>query len=142
MLLGQYEGKVAEKQQVALPKKFREELGDHLIIAKGFDGQLIIISTANWESLLGETEGKPFVSRSERETQRFLLGNATEIELDDKGRFVLPEYLRRHAGISKEVVFAGIKTFVEVWDKEAWEEVQKKLASDIQSISERLNKTE
>ena len=32
MLLGQYEGKIGAKSRIAMPKKFREVLGDKLII--------------------------------------------------------------------------------------------------------------
>ena len=140
MLLGQYEGKISEKHQVALPKKIREELGEKLILTKGFENCLIIVSENNWKTLLEGTEGRPFTNKSTRELQRFLLGNATYVELDAKGRFVLPEYLRNFAGIKEELVFAGIQRFVEVWDKVKWEEHQKELAGTIESIADRLSK--
>jgi MraZ protein len=138
MLIGQYEGKVGEKHQAALPKKFREVLGDTLIVTKGFENCLIIVSEKNWQTLLEGTEGKPFTSKGTRELQRFLLGNANYVELDTKGRFVLPEYLREFAQLDTEIVFVGIQRFIEVWDKKQWEEHQKELAKNIESIAERL----
>ena len=142
MLIGQYESKIGEKHQAALPKKFRETLGDKLIVTKGFENCLIIVSEENWKTLLEGTEGRPFTSKATRELQRFLLGNATYVELDGKGRFVLPEYLRNFASIDKEIIFAGIQRFVEVWDKKQWEEHQKELSKDIESIAEKLSETE
>ena len=139
MLIGQYEGKIGEKHQAALPKKFREELGDKLIITKGFENCLIIVSEENWKTLLEGTEGKPFTNKSTRELQRFLLGNANYIELDAKGRFVLPEYLRKFAHINTDIIFAGIQRFVEIWDKKHWEEHQEGLTKDIGSIAEKLS---
>jgi len=139
MLLGQYDGKLSEKHQVALPKKFRDELGDRLIITKGFENCLIAVSEENWKTLLEGTEGKPFTSKNTRELQRFLLGNATYVELDGKGRFVIPEFLRNFAGIKNDVIFAGIQRFVEIWDKTKWEENQKELSENITSIAERLS---
>lgn len=142
MLIGQYESKIGEKHQAALPKKFRDVLGDKLIITKGFENCLIIVSEENWKTLLEGTEGRPFTNKSTRELQRFLLGNATDIELDSKGRFVLPEYLRKFAAIDSDIIFAGLQRFVEVWDKKAWEEHQKELSKDIESIAERLSRQE
>lgn len=139
MLLGQYDGKISEKHQAALPKKFRDELGDKLIITKGFENCLIVVSEENWKTLLEGTEGKPFTSKNTRELQRFLLGNATYVELDGKGRFVIPEFLRNFAGIKNEVIFAGIQRFVEIWDKTKWDENQKELSENITSIAERLS---
>jgi len=139
MVIGRYDGKVSDKFQIAFPKKFREILGEKLIVTKGFNNYIIIVSEANWKTLLEGTEGKAFTNKSARETQRFLLGNATDVTLDTKGRFVLPEYLRIYANITQNVVFAGIERFVEMWDKDAWEEQQKALAENIVSIAERLS---
>jgi len=139
MLIGQYESKITEKHQVALPKKFREILGDRLIITKGFENCLIVVSVDNWKTLLEGTEGKPFTNKGTRELQRFLLGNATDIELDTKGRFVVPEYLREFASIKTELIFAGIERFVEIWDKAGWDDQQKELSRNIESIAERLS---
>ncbi len=139
MLIGQYGGKISEKHQAALPKKFRDELGDKLIITKGFENCLIVVSEENWKTLLEGTEGKPFTNKNTRELQRFLLGNATYVELDSKGRFVIPEFLRKFAGIKNDIIFAGIQRFVEIWDKEKWEENQKELSENITSIAERLS---
>ena len=138
MLIGQYDGKIGEKHQVALPKKFREKLGDKLIITKGFENCLIVVSEENWKTLLEGTEGKPFTNKNTRELQRFLLGNATYVELDTKGRFVLSEFLREYAFLKEEVIFAGIQRFVEIWDKAEWTKHQEELSKNISSIAERL----
>lgn len=139
MLIGQYESKVGEKHQAALPKRFREELGDKLIITKGFEHCLIVVQEEKWKTLLEGTEGKPFTSKNARELQRFLLGNATYVELDSKGRFVLPEYLRRYASVEEDITFVGLQRFVEIWDKKKWDEHQEELAKTIESVAERLS---
>jgi MraZ protein len=138
MLLGQYESKIGDKHQVGLPKKFREVLGERLIITKGFENCLIIVSENKWETLLEGTEGKPFISKSAREMQRFLLGNASFVDLDQKGRFVVPEYLRVFAQMTNEIVFVGVSRFVELWDRISWEDHQKELSSKIETIAEKL----
>lgn len=139
MLIGQYESKVGDKFRIAFPKKFREVLGDKLIITLGFEGSLIIVSQDGWRSLLEGTEGKPFTTSVARETQRFLLGNATEVKLDEKGRFVLPAYLREHASITSDVVFLGISRYVEMWDQKKWLKYQEHLTNRIGFITEMLS---
>jgi MraZ protein len=139
MLLGQYESKIGDKHQVGLPKKIRDSLGERLIITKGFEKCLIIVSENNWKTLLEGTEGKPFTSKAAREMQRFLLGNASFVDLDQKGRFVVPEYLRNFAHIDTEIVFVGVSRFVELWDKKSWEDHQMELSSKIETIAEKLS---
>ncbi len=141
MLIGQYEAKVSEKNQTALPKKFRDVLGQKIIITKGFENCLIVVSVKNWKTLLEGTEGRPFTSKNTRELQRFLLGNATDLDLDNKGRFVLPSYLREFADIKTEIIFAGIERFVEIWDKKVWNDHQKSLSGNIEAIAEKLSNT-
>lgn len=139
MLVGQFAGKISEKHQVAFPKRFREMLGNRLIITKGLDKCLIIVSEKNWETLLEGTEGKPFINKNSREVQRYILGNAAFAELDAKGRFILPDFLREYAQVSEEVIFAGIQRYVEMWDAKLWQEHQVSLIERISSISERLS---
>jgi len=138
MLIGQYEGKLGVKGRVAFPKKFRGELGDKLIITLGYENSLIVVSEPNWKALLEGTEGKPFIQSEARETQRFLLGGAVEVELDSKGRFILPLFLRQFAKIEGEIVFLGLSRYVEIWDKSSWELYRKKLEGKIVRISQRL----
>jgi len=138
MLIGQYEAKLGVKHQVSLPKKFREALGNKLIVTKGLDNNLIIVSESDWKTLLEGTQGQPFTNKSARELQQFLLGNANLLELDTKGRCIIPEYLRVYAGIHNDVIFAGMERFIEVWDKRKWDKHQVLLSKNIESIAERL----
>ena len=138
MLIGQYEGKLGAKNRVAFPKKFREILGDKLIITLGYENSLIVVSEENWRSLLEGTEGKPFIQSETRETQRFLLGGATQIELDSKGRFIIPGFLREFGKIESEVIFIGLSRYVEVWDKTRWLAYRQNLEKNIDRISQKL----
>ncbi|OGH24814.1 MAG: hypothetical protein A3B47_00150 [Candidatus Levybacteria bacterium RIFCSPLOWO2_01_FULL_39_24] len=138
MLLGQYEGKVGEKSRIALPKKLREIIGEKLIITLGYENSLILVSEAGWKALLEGTEGRPFIEKPAREIQRYLLGGATNISLDSKGRFIIPDYLRRFAKIKGKVVFLGLSRYVELWDMELWEEYRQNLEKNIDKISEKL----
>lgn len=141
MLLGQYDGTLTNKQQISLPSKFRQVLGEKIIITKGFEQCLIVVSESAWQTLLEGTQGRPFTNKATRDIQRFLLGNASFVELDSKGRCVLPGYLREYAVIKDEIVFAGIQRFVEIWSKPLWDEQQKSLAKNVTNIAERLSGT-
>ena len=116
MLLGQIEGKLSKKHQVALPLGFRGELGETVIVTKGFNTFLQIIAKKNWEVLLEGTKGKPFTDQSTRDLQRYLFGNAVELQLDSQGRMHLPAFLIDHAKLGKDIIFIGIERYVELWD--------------------------
>lgn len=138
ILIGQYEGKLGAKGRIAFPKKFREILGNNLIITLGYEKSLIVVSEENWSTLLSGTEGRPFIEAQTRETQRFLLGGASDVVLDSKGRFIVPSYLREYANITAGIVFLGLSKYVEIWDKKSWEQYSQNLEKNIENISQRL----
>lgn len=140
MLIGQYKAKVSPKGRIAFPKKFREELGDSLIITVGYENSLMVVSGKDWKSLIESTEGKPFVLGTARDTNRFLLGEASELQLDEQGRFVMPVYLREYAKVKEEVVLLGLNKYVEIWDTLVWGEYQKYLNEHIGEIAEKLSR--
>lgn len=138
MVLGEFGARVDTKGRVAFPSKFRKVLGDQLIITKGYEQTLIIVSVEEWRTLLEGTEGKPLIQAETREVQRFLLGGASDVDLDGKGRFLLPEYLRSFAKLDEEIIFLGLSRYIEVWAKERWDEHKKVLEENIGRISEKL----
>lgn len=138
MLIGQYEAKIDEKGRISLPKKFREEFAEEIIATSGFENSLIIVAKSEWEHLLSGTEGRPFIEYETRDTQRFLLGQASEIKLDSKGRFILPPHLRTFAGIGDNVIFLGLNKYIEVWDQATWDKYKQGLEKNIEGIAQRL----
>lgn len=138
MLVGQYHTKISPKGRVAFPKRFREITGDSLVITVGYENSLMVVSQKDWHSLVEGTEGKSFIFGSARDTNRFLLGEASEVNLDAQGRCILPGYLREYAKVGGEVVFLGLNQYVEIWDKKVWEEYQKYLHENIEGIAEKL----
>jgi MraZ protein len=145
MLIGEYTNKLGEKNRLALPKKFREILGNKVIVTRGYEECLIIINSKQWDKLLSVFSDKAFTNSPVRDTRRFLIGGACEVEHDKQGRFVLPNNLKEFASISKEVVFVGLIDWVEIWDKDKWIErmkIVKKNASKIADELQKLNKYE
>ncbi len=141
MLLGQVESKLSQQFQTAFPKKFRDELGNRIIITKGIDKCLLAVSEQNWETLLEGTREMPFLDKATRELQRYLFGSADVIKIDKQGRFFMPEYLRVYANMSREIVFVGVQRYVEIWDLNLWESHQKSIANSIELLTINLSKT-
>jgi MraZ protein len=81
-----------------------------------------------------------FINKDIRDTSRFLVGGAKEIELDKQGRFVIPQSLLEHAELKDEVVFIGLVNWVEVWDKKKWEERLEYLQEHGEEIAQEIGK--
>jgi MraZ protein len=138
MLLGEVVYKVGQKHRLALPKKFRQQLGQQLIMTRGFEGCLVIASSDQWKNLITSIESGSFLDINARESARFLLGGANEVELDSQGRFIVPSALYDHAALTEEVVFVGLGRWLEVWDKNRWVEQLARLATEGPMIAQKL----
>ncbi len=139
MLVGQYTNNVDSKGRIAIPKRLREQLGESVVVTKGYEQSLILLSAQGWEELIRGTGDKPFIIDAARDTNRFLFGNAMEIDLDDQGRLVIPGYLREYAEIEKEAVFVGVGRYVEVWNQTRWARHQEYLMKNISVIARNLS---
>lgn len=140
MLLGQYNVSVTAKGRIAIPSRFRKELGEMLIATKWFEGCAVIVPLDNWKTLLTKvTASSETLNVSVRELERFILGNAFEIELDTQGRFVIPKSLKEFAKLEGSVVFVGLDNRVEVWNEKLWTEKQEFLQGTAGKLMEQLS---
>ena len=57
-----------------------------------------------------------------RKLKRWLLSNAQRIEPDRQRRVIVPQRLRDIATISDKVLIAGMDTYLELWQPEAWDD--------------------
>ncbi|OPZ64510.1 MAG: cell division protein MraZ [Candidatus Aerophobetes bacterium ADurb.Bin490] len=56
---------------------------------------------------------------------RSKLSNTDYANVDKSGRIIIPQFLKDYAGISKNVVFAGIGDRFEIWDKKTFDDNNK-----------------
>ena len=98
------------------------------------------IGGGGWEQFAESRLGRldPF-SREGRVVSRHLYGGATEAELDGQGRVMIPQPLLRHGGLSKEIVVAGLRDFLEIWDLGAWRRQEAESEGSVEDVAERLS---
>lgn len=146
MIIGEYKSRVGEKKRVSLPTKFREQIGEDLILTRGYEESLILVNKEMWEKVAQGVINGSFTDKNIRDTSRFLVGSAKEIEMDSQGRFVIPESLFNHANLGSEIVFIGLVNWIEIWDAEKWQkrvgylqEHGEKIAQEISKMSVEKN---
>jgi MraZ protein len=139
MLLGEYEHTLDDKNRLTLPAKFRQALGDGVVVTRGMDGCLFVFTRGDWESFVsGRLEGLNPFSREARQMSRFMFAGATETELDKQGRIMVPPALVDHAHLGREVVVAGVRDHVEIWDQAEWRKQLKEVEGSVELVAERL----
>lgn len=131
--------RVTSGSRISVPSPFRKELGESFILAKWYEGCLVLIGKSYWEVLLKRiTAGVETLLTPVREIERFIFTSAYEMTTDEQGRIVIPERLVSYAEIGEEVYFLGVRDRVEIWKKETWEEKEKEIAKEAPSYIEEL----
>jgi MraZ protein len=142
MLIGQFETKIGAKRRLAIPGKVRRELGDKLILARFYEGSLVLVNLAGWEKLMNRlTSQNTTITASVRDTDRFVLSGAFEVEPDAQGRIIVPAILAQYAKLSDDVVFLGLGDRVEVWDKASWKKRETEINEYASFLVEKLAKS-
>ncbi len=132
MFIGTYRHNLDPKSRIIMPAKFREELGETFYVTKGLSGCLLAMPLDKWESLVNQIASRPM---PEAQTlQRFFCAGADEAVPNSQGRFLIPEHLRKYAGIEKEVTIVGTGKQIEIWSSEKWDEIS--AAATEESIAE------
>ncbi|MDO5534095.1 MAG: division/cell wall cluster transcriptional repressor MraZ [Propionibacteriaceae bacterium] len=124
MFLGSHFPKVDDKGRFVLPAKFREELGDGLVISKGQERCLVIYTVEGFQQEAQVAMSGPSTLKGIRDFQRMFAAGASQEVPDAQGRVTIPQVLRNYAGLDKEIAVIGAFNRVEVWDLAAWEAYQ------------------
>ena len=120
MLMGEYHHNIDEKQRIIIPSKFREDLGDKVVVTRGLENCLFVYSLPEWESIVNKLKTLPFTKKDARSFTRIFLSGATVCEFDKQGRIKLTMPLVSYANVEKECVIIGVNDRLEIWASSEW----------------------
>ena len=138
MFLGEYQYKIDNKKRVAVPAGFRKKLGQKAVITRGLDNCLFLYPKNAWEELAKKISQLPLAQSDARRFARIMLAGAMEVHIDKAGRILVPDYLKKYAGLKKQVTVAGVYNRIEIWDQAVWEKYKHKIETEAGEIAERL----
>lgn len=138
MLIGEHAHNLDAKRRLAIPSKFRKELGEGAILTRGLDNCLFIFPSKYWTPFAEMLAGLSMAKQDTRSFARLFLSAAVEVEFDSLGRILIPERLKEYAGLNKSVIVAGLFNRLEIWDEEKWKNYKLNLEKNSDSIAEKL----
>lgn len=140
MFIGEHSHSVDEKKRLALPSKFRKELGRKAVVTRGLDKCLFIYPLKTWNELAKKLGTLPVGESGTRSFIRIMLAGATDVDIDNQGRILIPDYLKNYAAIRRKVVIAGLFNRLEIWDEIKWNAYRKNAEKNTDEIAEQLGK--
>lgn len=127
-----------DKGRLAVPVKFRNDLSKGAVVTRGLDGCLFLYSLSEWKILAEKLSRLPISQANTRAFARLMLAGAMDVQIDKQGRIIIPDYLRKYAGLKKKVIINGLYNRLEIWDEDGWSKYKEKTEKESGDIAERL----
>lgn len=138
MLVGEHKHIIDPKKRLSVPAKLRKEIGEKAVLTRGLDNCLFLFPQKEWESLAEKLSKLPFGQQDTRAFVRLILAGAAEVETDQLGRILIPDFLKNYAGLKKNVIIAGLVNRLEIWDEEKLQSYKANLEQNGDRIAEKL----
>lgn len=126
MFRGQFAHTIDAKGRISLPARFRDAIvaqGDSRLVLTPapFDPCLHLYPFGDWLELERRISELPRFDPHIVRFRRMYVSAALECEIDKSGRLLVAPHFREKAQLLKEVLWAGMGKFVELWSKELWD---------------------
>ena len=138
MFLGRHDHNLDGKGRLAIPARFREELGGGMVLTRGIDRCITVYSLDAWDILASKVNALPILDRDARQFRRLVFAEAIASWLDSQGRILIPSALRTYAAIERETIVVGVHDSIEIWCPTQWNEVHDLLDASGEQIASRL----
>ena len=129
------------KGRIRIPTRFRDILKtryeDRFVITN-LDRCLVAYPLHEWEIIEERLGSLSLVRQDVKAFQRFFISGATECNFDKQGRVLIPQTLREHASLEREVVLAGMLRSFEIWSKDYWDQEIKSAHDNFSQITTTL----
>lgn len=137
--MGEYGHNIDRKGRLIMPAKFRDELGERVVVTRGLDGCLYVYTAPEWEKVYTRLASLPTTRKDARMYKRMVLSKATECEMDGQGRILIPSSLSSVARLQKECLIIGMADHLEIWSKENWESMEDEQSDNFEEMAEQLS---
>jgi MraZ protein len=91
-------------------------------MAKALDGCLAVYPVQEFRGVADKAREAAQRGAAERQAARAFFTGAVEFTPDKQGRVAVPPSLREFAGLTRDVIVAGMYSRIEIWDADRFRE--------------------
>ena len=131
---GKFEHTLDSKGRTSVPSRFRDVLAElaeneeagaqaseTVIVTRHIDDCLICFPPSAWYAFEDTVAKLPQLGRKAKLLKRIFIAHAVECGIDKHGRILIPQTLRDHAGLERDVIWVGSLSTAEIWNPHRWE---------------------
>lgn len=101
-----------------------------LVLTTGLDSCLVAYPMVEWIAFERRLSELPQFDADVVTLKRIYVSGAVECDVDKVGRLLIPAALRKHAGLKRDALWAGMGGYIELWAKASFEDLRKEVLSD------------
>jgi MraZ protein len=96
----------------------------------GLDACVVAYPLPEWNAFEARLSRLPQFDESVVMLRRIYVSGAVECDVDKLGRVLIPATLRKHADLKRDLLWCGMGPHVELWDKDAHENLRREVLGD------------
>jgi MraZ protein len=139
---GEYRHTVDDKCRLSIPARFRTILqgdgNDAFYLTRGLDKCLLLCTRDYWHTLEARFAKHVLTNRTARAVKRAFYSGANPSTFDRQGRIAVPQNLLDYAGITRDVVIAGVSEAIEIWDAALYDEAMRGILDNFGEAAQAL----
>jgi MraZ protein len=140
--LGEFECKIDVKGRILLPSNLKKQLSpaaeEKFVVNRGFEKHLVLYPMNEWKIISEQVNKLNLYVKKNRDFIRRFHNGATELELDNTSRLLIPKPLQEYAGIDRDVVLFAFANRIEVWAKAEYDRMMNEDSGDFASLAEEV----
>jgi MraZ protein len=125
--LGRHDFTMDERGRVPIPARFRDALSQEVILTQ-VTAPYPCVRVFSREGFARQAEfytADPLATLRGQVLRHALYGGAYRVNIDRQGRILIPQSMRREAGLEGPVVITGLGDNFEIWNAATYEEMQR-----------------
>ena len=127
LLTGEYQHVVDAKSRVLISNKLRSQIdsdehGSNFYLVLGANGILCLYPEKYFEQIVLSVAPESTAPDEAVAFERISFALASKVELDNQGRLLLNERLRKRAGLKEQITLVGVRDHIELWNSKNWEQ--------------------
>jgi len=135
---GSFDHSLDGKGRVIIPASFREALGEDFTLTINPNKTAVAIyPKAMWDEQLERLSRINPMDKVGLQYERYVMSvSFSGNSMDAQGRVLIPVKLRNKIGLTRDIVFVGLNSYIEVWDAEVYANMEAQTEMDFEELSD------
>ena len=140
---GSFDHSLDGKGRVIIPASFREALGEDFTITINPNKTAVAIyPKAMWDQQLEWLSRINPMDKVGIRYERYLMSvSFSGNSMDAQGRVLIPVKLRNKIGLTRDIVFVGLNSYIEIWDAEVYAKMEEQTEEDFEDLADHVYQT-